>query len=464
MEFATCLRSRLVSKSYFFLQKKLFIDCILKSNENEFHAHKLILSKESKWFNNYFMNHPTLDSVQIIELPFCSGNSFLDVIKLLYSVPIDITISKAILLLKYGNIYGIPKLLMIANSFLNEVVNEDNVFKVTREMILNDITEEAFKYVDLLSRLFFKAKPVQRKNMYASLSPKVLAKILQSQEFNNVSDKEKVEIIEDFIGDKVINENEKKDLESVINWNDPNAYLYFTNFKCSWVTNLTARPLLIKTLDIRRDNIINFSNESKSASEKVSRWYPFIWAHHIAQTIYCKESPAVKIVHLANTLGILTKSSTNPGKYGLLNIDSSPPLLPIEKFLARNGVLEDDKIYFLSKDLSYENETPFYSIKFSPNAHFLLSNILIDSYLPRFHNQSQRNAPQSVMLEGESSKNGKSECITLDPQLQFSKGIAKKTFNSSTPVSSIKFSLKQPSKDECILRVKYVDLVGKFLP
>ena len=114
--------------------------------------------------------------------------------------------------------------------------------------------------------------------------------------------------------------------------------------------------------------------------------------------------------------------------------------------------------------MSYENETPFYSIKFSPNAHFLLSNILIDSYLPRFHNQSQRNAPQSVMLEGESSKNGKSECITFDPQLQFSKGIAKKTFNSSTPVSSIKFSLKQPSKDECILRVKYVDLVGKFLP
>ncbi|KAH0792218.1 BTB/POZ domain containing protein [Histomonas meleagridis] len=301
-----------------------------------------------------------------------------------------------------------------------------------------------------------------REQLFNSICPKVLFSILKEEKVRQFYSQDKIiEFIDEFNDiNPITNIDDKKDLESLINWGDPFAYFYFTKNRCDWTTPKTSRRFLNKVLEIRRRDLMTFSKEANGASDKVSRWYPYVWLHNIAYAQPIGQTPEVKLVEFMSTLGI-AKVPINPEAFGFLQIDATEPIHEI--FAPRNAVSQDDT-YYLSKDMSKEENGPYYSIYISEDAKFLPSQFILDSNIPKlFKGERYRDQPypKSVMLSGGS----KGDDNPLFSSVLLEDGKASVKLITKDSLSFLKVTMNgEENGGGRVFRIKQIDFIGRFLP
>ncbi|OHT04525.1 hypothetical protein TRFO_27969 [Tritrichomonas foetus] len=458
------INTRIIPKALEYLNNKQFIDCILTDGQYKYNAHKIILSQQSQWFFNYFDRHPTLDAIQEVPIPFNPNDIMKNLIEFLYSQPLRLTIDNAVTYLKASEVYGIAKLKMVITSYLSDVVHNQNlILKITKQFTEYGLIDSAIEYVGELATILCESPKHKRRIVYDSICPEILAAILKNKKFNKYSETGKIEIIDEFVGDKQLTENEKQSLETVIDWSKEKSYLHFVRNSCNWVTAATSRPLIKKILDIRRKDINIFEEEMKNpTSSMISRWYPFVWAECIANATECTKSPTIDVVSYANRLGKITSKSYSPVKYGLLQANATPQFAQL--FGVENALHDSDSNYYLSQDMSFDANyhKPFYSLLFSPSSHFFPTKITIRSDIPR-KLDTKRQYPKAIILEGNTGAGQLTDPIC--DNVEFKDGIADQQLKLNVPVASLKITLKgEEANGGSMLRIRYIDVKGYFMP
>ena len=325
---------RLGSKAQEFRSSGSFTDVILRYNSEEFPAHRIILAKFSGWFKKYFTADKTVlkPNCQItIDIPENPEDSIKTVLTALYEGKLKLTVENAPAILKICVFYEIPHLTVAVRNFVSDSVNQTTVLHYARRFIeyglLQDakglagiIAEELDKYYknpgvpgNITEQQIFEA--VSDGRVFADVVSH--EKMVSSQACN--TEEKVVGIIDKYVGERIItNIEEQEALASIINWEQPESYLYLVKFKCDWLPARIYRKLVCKVIDNRRKNANCFEEDSNKQGKDVSRWFVFSWITSVSKAIETKSTPVVKINEFIRTLGGESKPF-NPVLFGIVD-------------------------------------------------------------------------------------------------------------------------------------------------
>lgn len=500
--------NQLSSRSFEFLKKNCFTDCILIDDTIEYKLHRVILAKGSIWFNSYFHEHPKTGIR--VPIPFNYHNVFQHVIDFLYCQPISINVDNAVPLLKASIVYGISSLEQQVCKFLEKQPNttfDSSFLKIVKQLVELDLSTKVIEipeYVRHLAIVLNKSKTdTLKKQLYESLSPLILAQIFKQYRFplsasdlgesstiknpqSNIVRFDKIEWIENFVNyyiakkmasdstltdsSNVLTYEEKQALENCVHFTEEKQQSrLFLQYKCDWVTPETAIQNLNQIINNRRKSLESFENEinNNPGISEVSHMYPLIWATTIAQSVVADRSPQTHVISFFNDLGQLSSNQgeyINPCKYGFVRIDATPQFCNSQNYKPSNAVWMKPDCYYLSEDMTYQTKeaNPYFSVSFSPNSRFILSQIQVESDIPR-PKSTDRRFPSAleVRAQAQNDLNEKPICNNIT----FREGRGKQAVTSTTPIYGVKFIMSgEEDMGGRMLRIKYVDLVGHFLP
>lgn len=485
------LKRTLEFKAYEFLLNNQLTDCILKDGNNIFHAHRLILSQRSEWFKKYFKDHPQNGNDCQVLLPFNNQNVIKNIIDFIYNQVIKVNFGNIMSIIKAADVYGIEDLKKHALSYLKielTKLTDHSFLKIVKEFVdydLDNIFIQQADSIERLSSLLLNSDVRQMNNIFNSISPVILARILKTQKFKDPKQKiDRLTMIDNFtnfyIQKKVeqntsknkysiLTQEEKSAFENVFTWGE-NDYIRFLRYKCDWVTDSTSRRNINTVINNRRTMISNLASEiTKSSNSKLEtcNWYPFVWISAVSNCNLTDSSPHVNIISLLNTLDgfIDNQKAINPGKYNLIKIDSSPELN--KHFNRNNAVWLENSSYYLSKTQINESSSvadiqPFYSFNLGECAHFEVSELIIESNIPRCKN-GKRQFPDKVKIEGIKCDGQITEPV-YDNIKYDAEGKCKTAIHFKSPIAQIKLSMVGEERNGgSLLRIKFIDANGHFI-
>ena len=499
---------RINSKLNQFRSDKVFIDVILRSNNDEIPAHGLLLSKYSKWFKEQLSqlerkrNEPV-----IIDLPVNPNSAMQAVIEAFYSGRLNLTIKNATSILKIGVFYGIDPITQIVRHFIQKNLNPTTALVYAAELINLDLIVDAQKLSKCIAGELHEIvhspgvpRQISKEQIFKAVSDgRVFASIIKEAIFSKditdgktvhpaLTEEQKVEIIDEYVGDKDIKiEDEKEQLASAINWDSPNSYKYLVHYKCDWVPPRISRKLLYKILNARRENSKVFKEDSNHANSKLSRWFPFAWIQVTADAIPTKETPLVYVNKFISTFGGCT-SPINPSDFGFINANDDHPYTGevYSPHFHPKKMLEHSQDYFSALN---SGSVPSATVNYGDIVKIKPKDIFIDCCIP-FRPKKQptpqslstqptfQPLPQKLVLTTSlpNEKIKKSFTISLNQPVektaqtnQVGNTIREPAdprptiYSFDTPFS--KFTIGLPDKaEETILRIRKVDIYGQFIP
>ena len=360
----------------FVQQENKFCDVILDfPTHSPIKTHRVLLAKESEWFHNYFAAHPLKqgENCMTVACPVNSGEIFPEIIKFLYENEIQITLEKIPPLYHCAHFYKFRKLLTITRMHLQRAINKQTAIYLCSNLVKYHMDEAA----SLVSTIFAeemqnilenKQSLYTKSEIFKACSPYVLSAVLKDFQLDFLTPEQKVELIDEFVGDSEIeNEADKEALASVIDWNEDNAYMILIANKCEWMPARISRGLYSKALDARRSVITRFNSRVDGANDYLGRWFPLSWLRTISLAEECEE-PHVDAVEFMSTFGI-SKKRSDPRKYALVEIECSKPIS--EDF--HPSTLLTCENYFVSR--TGENELPYIEIDFGIHAGIVTQDL-----------------------------------------------------------------------------------------
>lgn len=375
-----------------FKQKSLFIDCIFTSwNKPEIKAHRIVLSKHSTVFKQYFDKHPFSPSQIKMNIPFnTSDHSFAKIIHFFYNKSIELTKENIIIMLAHAVIYDIRTLQQIILDVISDYVNKSSVVNFMRQIISISISADACSkfpgieqnYERYLYSIDFLANYIainftvdELYQTFDCFNPRILSMILKH---SMIPSSVKVKIINDFVKNSVITQQDMIFLTYIIDWEPPDSYLYLVKCDCNWVLPKVSRQLYSKIITQRRISAKSFETKINSLSDtqvvpntenkaprKFQNWFPFAWITLVADSEGKTQTPEVELSEYIGTLGGLVKFF-NPVSYYLLESLTSPPMH--HKNFSDAYLFEDSPKYFLTcgnqpKFIGFKMRIPCFKLK-----------------------------------------------------------------------------------------------------
>ena len=385
-------RNPVICKFEDFRKKDLFIDCVLVRSwsEPEIKCHRIVLSKYSTFFKNYFSEKTFDPGCVKVHIPFSpNDNSFQQIIDFMYINSIPISEKNAMNILSLSVLYGVTSLETMVKDIFK--ISDENVFIYLKTITDLNIPKEALiKFPDLeknLERLINESvfltdyvannfSSFSLTKIFDSVNPRLLSMILKA---TDLTDERKAKIINDYVETKTVfsmlSESDLFYLTSVINWDAEDSYIYLTQNTCDWVIPSVSRRLYSKILTKRRESSHAFSSKVETLhSPNFQNWFSFAWLTVVADSLGQVETPQIELADFIGTLGNLVPFF-NPVKYRLLCSVSSVPLN--EKYYSDAFMFEDSDKYFLTKrDPRFRNikkdNALFIGFNLNPNKHSLV--------------------------------------------------------------------------------------------
>lgn len=490
------IKHTLLSRTYQFLTRKQFTDCILKDGNNTFPAHRLILSQRSTFFKSYFENHPQNDGNYQIDLPFNDQNIIKLAIDFMYSQTIVVNMKNIMPVIKASDVYGIDDLRTRAFAFLKkELTNQPDItfLRIVKEFANLDLVYiflQQDECIERLAGLLINADmPSKLHQIFDSITPLILAKALKCYRFNDPKikidkiliidrftnfyvtkkieeSKEKTNQIKELNLNSILSNEEKLALESVFTWEETD-FKRFLHYKCDWVSDSTSRNCINSIINNRRNIIKNFESEIQNNSSKAdsNKWYTFIWTSAIANSVLVDKSPEVNIISFLNTLGnyIDNQNAINPGRYRLIEVNSTPAM--DKHFDPTNAIWLNEKKYYLSNIImngSSKDAQPFYSFNLGESVNFEITELIIESNIPRCKD-GKRQFPDIVRIEGITCQNQITKPV-YEKIKYGDEGKCSANLHFDSPISQIKITMIGEERNGGnFLRIKFIDAKGHFI-
>lgn len=363
-----------------------FIDCVLEIEDGQtIKTHRVLLAKYSKWFYQYFKDHPIYNKeILTIKLETNPENVMQDVITFFYTGHLHLTVSNIVSFMHCSHFYQIPIIEEITSNTFNDMLNEKNALFFARRLIECNLTAKFENIAPIISnqiRNIVNGQPslISKQDIFKSLNPMLFHKVLMQNSIAKLDDFVKAALIDEFIGDETnISEDDKQFLASAIDWGMPDsngpgkdAYKILVNFKCNWIPSNISRPLYIYAINVRRNNLNSLENEvNQSERENYSRWFLYPWVDSIKSSKLCNLNPKLNVIDFISRLGF-RKSKVDSTTYGFFSVNSSKPISSM--FQSKYAFM--DHGYFLTQ--MPDKEMPFISINFGPHSHLLADQIKI---------------------------------------------------------------------------------------
>ena len=455
-------------------QKKVFIDCQFNLENEEIYAHRIILSKFSKIFSNYFSIVNDSKNILSVPIPFNINSLFPQMIDFFYKEKLDndLVFEDPIPLYMMALVYDVPSLSFILNDITNESLNMSNVlsyvshFKRIRidpiySSIFPGISESFKKMIDRSLEFapfiadHFDEFPIQY--LYESLSPQILAEVLIKTDFD---DKKRITIIDDFVmhnGDPT--DNECKYLHKVINWKSNNSYQLFVDHDANWVFPSIAINPLSTIFDNRRKTINSMIDFLSNHNQKNNNWYLMSWITSIKNSTGDDHLEDCKLIDFASTIGGAISHPINPTLYRFIKTKASNGLqMPQyrELLFDRECYADNTDKYYLSYPYADDNITQFIGYEFE-----------LPCYIPKqiiYRPVAGKCYP--LVVVGKAFGNDGS-LVYCSPYVSVNNSIdeVKIDLNVDKPIKSVIMEMVgNNSGDLNVLRASSLDIIGRFAP
>jgi len=298
------------------------------------------------------------------------------------------------------------------------------------------------------------------KDIFKCSSPKVIAAMLKDPQLDDISPSEKVELIDSYIGEREVSDDEKESLASVIDWTIPNAHNILVANVCDWVPAHISRSLYSKALDARRRTLVAFDKEANEAPKYLGLWFPLSWLTSVARADLCDETPIVDAVEFMSTFGIF-RSKLDPRKYTLLDATGTKSLS--DDFTPGNVLTKEG--YFVS--VTNEGELPYFQLDFGIHAGVKTLSLDISCEAANASG-TPKQVPQKLNITG--YVQGADEAI-YDHEFSYAKakldenGFRQVKLECPVPIRKIKISLQKDSEFGFnVLRISKIRVNCAFIP
>ena len=457
-----------------FFGRQVFTDCHLTSESGlDCFCHRIMLAKYSKWFVNYFEKHAESGQVTEVALPVDPNMRFGEVLRLLYHGFARFTVDVIVDFLEIAEFYGMEVVEMIANDQLEAVketgLSKELVLELCERFIRSGLVKKALSFAPQLAEelvtAISKGNQVAIQRIYEVTNPELFAVILQQKQFRGWKRLDKARLIDQYVGDREISDQDKRYLSIVVgDWSDVNAYHLLVHTKCNWVTPDLARAHYKHMISIMRNNLGSFEREIAQNTGDVGNLYAYSWIHFIQFLgSAVKESPVVNVVELSRTLGI--GATCDPVALGMLKCTASKPVSP--RFAA-NYALFDQKNYFLSSANRKEDPDPLYiTVEFGTNSCLLLKAIEINCSA-----QSNQNVPRlapgpltftGITADGTQEVIASNVDYTELPDLPHGQGKIFDRFQAKSKYRAITITEAPSPYGVDVLRILHLEFRGRFL-
>lgn len=497
-------------------EEPVFNDCILKMKSGkEICTMRLLLAKNSKWFERYFETHDRtgmeLDrsNAVVVNIGVFEGEqgrqrivdfddqTIEDFVDLLYSNYIKMTVKNIPRLLKVAVNYEFTTIAELFRRFYLEAANDKTLLYFVSEFIENDLISDAKSLAPKIAQHLIQIERndpnecFTTHDIYKALNPSVFATVLIEK--NNIENKieldpnaqshtnnkphglylyepgppsqdiKNIRYIEDFVKFKgTLTNEDKEDLAKVVDWDSFLASKYLLQFPCDWLPGSYSRKTYQRIFLKRKRLLRELGKELKKCEEKQSRWYSMGWLRTISNIEQSHDE--VPIVEFIRTFGGITKPF-DPVKYGLLEVESSAPLIKINK--PENAFIRNDDLYFMSRS---RKEQPSYisfnlgphvsfrPVRFYLNSHFAYRKSQIESMKAQgkemLYYAPNKGIAQSIDIEITNNKKEKKKYagISIGSQL-----------NNYPTCSEIKVSLSgETTSHSDLFRITEIDFIGSI--
>ena len=499
--------TRLQKKFQEFREKGIFIDCsfVLPGGE-VVKAHRLILAKYSSTFKNYFRYNNINDASQVLEIPFITdAETFKKVIDFFYTGFLEIEPSSMILLMATSYMLGVESLKAIVSDFVHNNINTDHILSFTRPFLDFKVDEEKAKiYPDLYDNFnelvegskFISDQVAKRfhdlnpESVCRSVPAYMLAHILMNIDSNSEIFKEfssendfKISMIDTFVGDKELEMKDRISLTEVINWEVEDAYLFFSNHECNWVTPNIARKMISTLLTKRRQTALaNAQAVEKMPRNTVHHFAAYQLIQMVVNSRGESECPFYDIIQEMSTLFGSVKMF-NPELYRLVmpSIYTQPPMTT--NFPIAN-IFVNDTTYYLTQSSYYEDpETGNYptfscgvkewrnnltaGINFETSENSMNAFLQIDTisvvcpkhlHYPLTFSMRETKSQELFKFDGEIHKNPK-----FDSNNKLIESDASAFIENKIPVDMINITAENPFNTNFSLGIRFIHIHGRFL-
>lgn len=463
-------RFRFLPKFDEYREKKIFIDCQFAIENEEIYAHRIVLSKFSKIFLQYFSRISDMKSIINVPIPFNINNLFPQMIDFFYKE--KLVFEDPIPFLMMAIVYDVPSLLLILDDKTNESLSIFNVlsyaahFKNVRldptyRAIFPGISDSfqrminrSLQFAPLIAENF-KTFPV--KFLYKSLSPQLLAEVLMKTDFD---DKERISLIDDYVEQNgYLSTDECNYLQNVINWESEDSYRLLVDHKANWVSPSIALGPLSTIFNNRRktvDSIIDFIGKN---DKKCSNWYLMQWITAIKNSNGDNKLKDYELLNFTSTIGGSISNPVNPTLYRFIRTKASESLqIPQyrELLFDRECFADDSKKYFLSYPCVNESQTQSIGYEFE-----------IPCYIPKeIIYRPVEKKPYPLMVVGKALDTDEN-VIYCSPTIPVKNDTDEIIIhlNVDIPIKSVVLEMVgNNSSDANILRASCFNIVGHFVP
>ena len=526
------LSLQLEPQGRFFRKDGKFLDVVLISGNKKYEAHRIVLAMNSSWFYEYFDQRKEIEKLEpnqkmVIDLPCNPCDCFSVVLDSIYTGKLELTPKNAPSIYKIVEFYGISKYVEPLKNYISKTISESTVLFYANQFIKYEMFEQASILTHFIAKcihaIFDQPNTSHRvtlKAIYENVNDgRVFAEALNDKKLRELTKEEidaklerrynkalkiynekkeekndqkpnevaynkritfltedqKVSIVDEYVGDRRMNEEEREALAKVADWEKEDSYKYLVHYKCDWLPARISRELIKKILVIRKNSLDAFSKQSETALDPVSRWYPFSWITSIAETDETLSTPVVKIIDFISTLGGVV-NEFNPQEYGFINPEEEGTILGVQhykRFLVKN-IFETNEKFYVGRGKG--NVSPGFILKFGQSTRIKPERIIINSHIEKnvphidvaLSQQeiskipkSYRVAPSSVIIQTFSDGKESEEKI-----LETRNGIGEKSFcelGINDEFDSIKVQLKGEGPIQ-VLRIKHIEIVGSFEP
>lgn len=448
------LHSKLPSNIYDFWVKRIFIDCTLNLQNEDIPCHRIILSKNSKFFSRLFCT--SNQDINNYVIPFNPGNVFSQVILFFYSGNIDIQINNIAQYAAIAQYYEINSLFNQTDKYFTEFLEKENVYILIQNFCRLKVQRYHEQIIEFMIQSFQDYK-IDR--IISVTDSKLLSELLKKLQIYTID--EKIKLLDKFTKlNKLLTNTDKENLTSIYDFSkDSESYRFLIFNKCDWMVSSIQRVLLSTIIDKRKEKINIFKDETENSYKKASeletnsrsalcvgRWPVFLFISNIS---LIKDTKEVDLINFIRTLDGAIEPM-NPIDLGLIAIKHSEPISP--KF---GGPYIFRSYHFASN--KKDDEYPFIEFSLGWNNGFIIQSLQLfvppnDKDKPKRPNVG----PLKLLLSNEFDENV--EYYVSDPNVLF-------TF-SEKPISSSNIKMvmvDENSSGGWVFRFSYPKINGMFV-
>lgn len=447
-----------------FKEKKLFIDCYVNYEDQQYQCHRLVLSHFSSYFKNRFLssNGNGITTIEITKDMNPQGQLF-SVFDFFYDSQLHINSDNVIALISISNLYGIPKLKLIALDYYKAILSIKNVLQLSKKCVEYDVMEITDLLIPIISK---NINSFNSEELLQSLNAVILARVLKSEDLVQMTDDDKLSMIDEFHSISPITDPAHMALLSTVcNWASPESYKFLSKHKCLWMPPRDVRSLYRKLMKSRRSTSLEFSRRAQVITSDVSCWHPLTWIQSVINGDEFHGSLTLDAVSFFPSMG-RRLHNFDPLPYGIFVCSSSRTT--IARNCLAHPLVSDPARYFISE--VEDGASPYYEVGFGPRTAFCPQRIhirctdssVVQRKVAKFH---------SLRADDISDSDAASLCPAppaLRVEARAPNGAYETLYEGAyrtciEPRGALRLSAVRFSAPARVLRVFSVALVGEFL-